>query len=200
MTTRMAYSAEAKAEAVSLALQIGARAAAAQTGISVNTIRAWVARRQRGLPLNSTPKKTERHLVNDRPESPPLPDGVTLTDETGALRTPRSLYVSVAPSSGWWLADWSNTTTEVGARRKQSKSWHHRPVAAFAIIERLNVGLDEPPWRECVALSIGYGTDNEGLLEECFHESTLPCVGPNGCTGHLIEDLAIKKKTPEVSA
>ena len=200
MTTRAAYSAEQKAEATSLSFQIGARVASEQTGVNLNSLRTWVNRRQHGLTLSATPQVHPRHPANERPESPPMPDISALVDETGALRTPRSLYVSVAPSSGWWLADWSNTTTEVGARRKQSKSWHHRPVAAFAIIERLNVGLDEPPWRECVALSIGYGTDNEGLLEECFHESTLPCVGPNGCTGHLIEDLAIKKKTPEVSA
>jgi hypothetical protein len=139
------------------------------------------------LPLDATPKKNERQRPHERPESPPLPEGVTLVDETGALRTPRSLYISIAPSSGWWLADWTNTRTTVGARRKQSKTWRHRPVAAFAVLERQNPA--EESWREIVALCPGYGQDNEGFIEEVVHESQLDCVGPHGCTGHDLENF-----------
>ena len=196
MTTRLAYTAEQKAEATSMALRLGVAVAAGALGINGNSIRSWLTRRQHGLPLADTPVKTERQRPHERPESPPLPEGVTLVDETGALRTPRSLYISVAPAKGFWLEDRSFTTTAVGARRKHTDSWHHRPVAAFAIVERVNVGLDEPPWRECVAMVPGYGQDNEGFIEEVVHESQLDCVGPHGCTGH---DLDIKK-TPEVSA
>jgi transposase-like protein len=183
--TRLAYTAEQKAEATSMALRLGVAVAAGALGINRNSIRSWVTRRQHGLPLDATPKVHPRHPANERPEAPPLPDGVTLVDESGAIRTPRSLYISVAPAKGFWLEDRSFTTTAVGARRKHTDSWHHRPVAAFAIVERVNVGLDEPPWRECVALCIGYGPDNEALLEECVHESDLTCIGPHGCTGHV---------------
>jgi transposase-like protein len=125
MKTRAAFTAERKAEAVSDALRLGVRVAAATLGINLNTIRAWVARRQHGLPLANTPKADPRHLKRtaetsavERPVSPPLPPGVTLVGEQGHIRTPRSLYISVARADGWWFEDWSNTTTTVGARRK----------------------------------------------------------------------------------
>jgi transposase-like protein len=196
MTTRMAYSAEQKETATSLALEHGVKAAAAQTGINLNSLRSWVTRRQHGLPLDATPKKNERQRPHERPESPPLPEGVTLTDESGAIRTPRSLYISVARADGWWLEDRSNVTIDL-LGRKQIKSWRHRPVASWVVIERQNGGLDdEPKWRDLVAYVPGLGGDNEALPDETVHESELDCLGPHGCTGH---DLDIKK-TPEVSA
>jgi transposase-like protein len=193
MSGRRAYTADEKATATSLALEHGVKFAAAKTGIPANTIRGWRQRRLAGLLLDATPQRHERHLANERPESPPLPDGVTLVDENGHVRTPRTLYVSVARATGWWFEDRGNVTTAVGARRKQTDSWHHRPVAAFAVCERTNVGLGEPPYREIVAMIPGYGIEQQALLEEVVHESELDCIENGGCAGH-VEDLA---KTPK---
>jgi hypothetical protein len=153
----------------------------------------------RHLPNHAGGAAVTTHRPNERPERPPVAEGVTLTDENGQIRTPRSLYVSLAPATGWWFEDRGNITTTAGARRKQTNSWHHRAVSAFAIVERLNVGLGEPPWRECVAMIPGYQIDQEALLEEVVHESELDCIGPHGCAGHA-EVPDIKKSTQEVIA
>jgi len=199
MSGRRAYTADEKAVATSLALQHGVAVAAAQTGIPANTLRGWRQRRNSGLPLDATPQKTPRQQPHDRPEPPPLPDGCTRVDENGHIRTPRSLFISLSPSKGFWLEDRSNITTEWQGRRRLD-SWRHRPVAAFAVVERINVGLGEPPWREIVGVVPNYGLDEECLVSECVHESELPCTGPHGCVGHLVEDLDIKKRTQEVIA
>ena len=198
MTTRAAYSANEKEAATSIALQRGVKVAAAETGVNLNSLRSWVTRRQHGLPLNSTPKVHPRHPANERPVRPELPEGVTTVDEQGRIRTPRSLFLSVGSSKGWFYEDRADA---VNVKRKRGTyTYRHIPVAMWALIERVNVGQGEPPWREIVGIVPRASADQEVMPEECFHESTLPCVGPNGCTGHLIEDLAIKKKTPEVSA
>jgi transposase-like protein len=195
--TRLAYTAVEKAEATSRAFEIGASKAAAQTGISPNTLRSWCQRRNSGLALNATPQTHERRLRSERPLSPPLPEGVSLVDESGRIRTPRSLYISVAEASGWWFADRSGITPAL-ARKRGGYTWRHVKVAAFAIIERVNVGLDEPPYRECVAMVPGYGLDQQALVGEVAHESELPCIGPHGCSGH-VEDIASKKKPLKAS-
>jgi transposase-like protein len=190
--TRSAFTAEQKAEAVNLAFQIGTKAAAFDLGISCNSIQSWMTRRREGLPLAATPKKSERPSHSERPVSPELPEGVTTVDENGRLRTPRSLFVSVAPATGWWYEDRSAITAAV-ARYKHSYEWRHVAVLAFAIVERVNVG--EPPWREVVGLVPRSGLDQQVMVEECFHESELDCLVSGKCHGHTETiDTPIKEK------
>jgi hypothetical protein len=158
--TRLAYTADEKAVAVSIALEHGVRFAAAETGVNRHTLRMWRSRRNRGLALNATPQKNPRRTANERPVSPPLPPGVSLTDQDGRIKTPRSLFISLARADGWWFADRSGITPAL-ARRRDGYAWKHIPVAAFAIIERVNADLGEPKWRECVALVPNYAQDQQ---------------------------------------
>jgi hypothetical protein len=180
MTTRMAYSAEQKETATSLALEHGVKAASEQTGVNLNSIRGWVTRRQHGLPLDATPQVHERHAANERPESPPMPDISALVDADGCLRCPRSLYVSVSDARGWFWADMPGVP-----RKKNPPPWFHRPVAMWALVQRTNVGLDEPPWREIVGIVPRASADQEVMVEECYHASALACLVDGRCVGHV---------------
>jgi transposase-like protein len=175
----MAYTAEQKAEATSMALRLGVAVAAGALGINRNSIRSWVTRRQHGLPLDATPKVHPRHPANERPESPPLPDISALVDDQGALRCPRSLYVSVSDARGWFWADMSGVP-----RKKNPPPWFHIPVAMWALIERVNVGLDQPKWVDLVGIVPRASADQEVMVEECYHESELDCIVNGRCGGH----------------
>jgi len=189
--TRLAYTSAAKADAVSLAFQIGTRAASEQTGINLNSIRSWITRRQHGLPLHATPKVHERQQPHERPVSPELPEGVTTVDEQGHIRTPRSLFLSVGSSKDWFYEDRSDAVNV--RKRGGTYTYRHVPVAMWALVQRTNVGLDEPPWREIVGIAPRASADQEVMVEECYHASALACLVDGRCVGH-VENLT---KTPK---
>jgi transposase-like protein len=178
--TRRAYTAEEKETATSLALEHGVKAASEQTGVNLNSIRSWITRRQHGLPLHATPKVHERHLATQRPVSPPLPDISALVDDQGCLRCPRSLYVSVSDARGWFWADIPGVP-----RKKNPPPWFHRPLALWAVLERVNDDLPDYKWRDLVGICPRAGLDEEVLVCECYHESELAaCLVDGRCSGH----------------
>jgi hypothetical protein len=113
--------------------------------------------------------------------SPEIPESVHTVDEDGRIRTPRSLFISVAPATGWYFEDRSGITVALRKYRHEYQ-WQHVAVAAFAVLERVNVG--EPPYREVVGLVPRAEVDQQVMLDECFHESELSCLVSGRCKGH----------------